>query len=284
MKRIRILGLCVVAAFAFSALMAAGSAQAGTYGQCVSVKKGPFKDANCTEAVAKKGKFAFVPFGCVAQKKGEYTDAACTIKSKKAKKGKFEKRTLKFTDTGGAAELKSAAGSITCKASTSVGEITGPKSDTDTVTFTGCEALGGGCKGLADTVEGTITTALLETTLVDFGEKGPGGKGEPAKGEVWEDFKNTKGAGAPYLAAFVCTKAGFGRAKGNVSGVKTGIINKMGTTSENALGAGKAEQNLLSDLGCSSPTFETCAAKEVASTQTNTSVDTYPSPGVEIKA
>lgn len=284
MKRIKILGLCVVAAFALTAVGLAGTAQAGEYGQCVAVKKGTFKDANCTEPVAKKGKFAFISFGCVAQKKGEYTDPACTVKSKKAKKGKFEKRTLKFTDTGGAAELKSPAGAVTCKASTSVGEITGPKSDLDTVKFTGCEALGGGCKGLADTVEGTITTNLLETTLVDFGEKGPGGKGGPAKGEVWEDFKNTKGPGAPYLAAFVCTKAGFGRAKGNVSGVKKDIINKMGTTSENVLGEGKAEQNLLSDLGCSSATFETCAAKEVASTQTNSSIDTYPSPGVEIKA
>ncbi|HYM53749.1 MAG TPA: hypothetical protein VES97_00190, partial [Solirubrobacteraceae bacterium] len=154
MKRIRIVGLCLVAAFAFSA-MVASSASAGTFKWCQPMKKGKYGDSKCSVLVEKKGK----PKGsfelksveaCVAQKKGEYTDAACKVKSVKAKKGSFElTKGRKSTATTGSATLKTPAfgpNNVTCSASTTEGEITGPKTNVERTTFTGCEFLGLPCE------------------------------------------------------------------------------------------------------------------------------------------
>jgi hypothetical protein len=122
MRHVRMLGLCLVAAFAFAAVAAAGSASAAEpeWGACVEQKHGHYTDANCqTEAASKKGVYkgkyewksgAPVSTECVAKKKGDYLTSACnTEKEKKGvpeeHKGKFEKLGPKFSGAGGAGVL-----------------------------------------------------------------------------------------------------------------------------------------------------------------------------------
>jgi hypothetical protein len=108
MRRIRIVGLCLVASFAFGALVAsAAQAAEPEWGRCVAQKKGEYTEGNCKTKSAKahKGKFewkAGAPTGCEPKKKGEYTNETCTTKSSKPHKGKFEKTGgPHFTGKGG---------------------------------------------------------------------------------------------------------------------------------------------------------------------------------------
>jgi hypothetical protein len=258
MKRTRIMGLCVMAAlaaFAMSAI-AASSASAGTYYSCVAQKKGEYTTATCgTKSVkAKKGKYELAPVAtCVAQKKGEYTNATCTTKSAKAKKGKYEKATkLGYTTSTGAADLEtpSLGGTVKCSASTGAGQITGPKTGTLQVTFTGCETKGEKCE--SGSTPGTIETLPLETVLIDHGEKGLGGKGEPLAGEVWTDIKGTAADGG-VQAIFGCTEVGYFKTTATLAGVDGGVnkVSFTGTTNfENGLG----EQDLETAVS-SNPSF-----------------------------
>ncbi|MGP0100939.1 MAG: hypothetical protein ACLPUT_04860 [Solirubrobacteraceae bacterium] len=119
MKRIRTVGLCLVAAFAFGALVASAAQAAGPeWGRCVSVKKGFYSDSNCQtrdESKGKpKGKFEWLPGAqadCVAQKAGKYKEAKCETEDivKGKPKGKYEKTGGgKFTGKGGAGVLSAA--------------------------------------------------------------------------------------------------------------------------------------------------------------------------------
>jgi hypothetical protein len=127
MKRINIAGLCLMAALAFSALIAA-TAQAANpeYGQCVvqGKKKGNYTESACKtlsvkfkkgkEELAHKGvyEWAEAPVAtCVAVKKGFYSNSECTSRdeSKGKPKGKFEKECATncadFTTKSGAVTL-----------------------------------------------------------------------------------------------------------------------------------------------------------------------------------
>jgi hypothetical protein len=112
MRRIRIVGLCLIAVFAVVAVAAtSASAAEPEWGHCVAHKKGEYTEGNCKTKSAKahKGKFEWLSgaVGCYAQKKGEYTNSSCTTKSAKAHKGKYEKTGGgKFTAAGGAGVLK----------------------------------------------------------------------------------------------------------------------------------------------------------------------------------
>ena len=125
MKRVKLIWLAVMAAFALTAVaVTATSASAAEpeWGHCVSVKsKGHYEDSNCTKEDFKenkkhekkyKGKFEWVPgaaAACFPQKHGKYKDAACTEEDLKkgAPKGKYEKTGgPKFTGEGGAGTLK----------------------------------------------------------------------------------------------------------------------------------------------------------------------------------
>lgn len=259
MKRIRIVGLCLVAAFAFSA-MVASSASAGTFKWCQPMKKGKYGDSKCSVLVEKKGK----PKGsfelksveaCVAQKKGEYTDAACKVKSVKAKKGSFElTKGRKSTATTGSATLKTPAfgpNNVTCSASTTEGEITGPKTNVERTTFTGCEFLGLPCESAGPNSTpsgkaGTIITNLLHTKLVDHGEKAGGYKGqEPAEGEAWNEFVSAEHE--PFSSEFNCSGVVFLRTVGSLSGVVT-PVNTLSKTSNTSFTEGGGEQALLTEV------------------------------------
>jgi hypothetical protein len=218
MKRIKIVGLCLVAVFALTAVMASG-AQAGQWGTCVKA--------------AKNGKVYT----------GNYTDKLCSTKAAE-KNGKYEwapnAANIPFTSEGGASHLKGAAGEIARTHGTDKGTFEGATKDTDTFTFEGCKLkpFELSCKSYSSTKEGEIITNTLTSGLIDHGEKGASGK-EPAAGEVWmsETAAGTTtdpvfGPG-PYLADFECGGVPFA-----VTGSVSGVVEKAYV--EAKLKAGKA--------------------------------------------
>jgi hypothetical protein len=243
MKRIKIVGLCLVATFAMSAMVAA-SAHAGQYEECVKQSKNP---------VTKKYE-------------GKYLDKSCNEEASEAQKeeGKHNKYERSpgvtaehagFTAKTKSAELVGAAGSIVCKKSRTAGTITGPKTNSEVVTFEKCEitgALEGECHSAAQ-AEGVIVTNLLSTTLIDHGEKGLSG-GEPAEGEVWNQFTGPGGAEG-IQAEYLCAGIALIRTKGSLSGVFTeGSLNVSSKKAEIEFegefpgGLGFGEQDLYSEL------------------------------------
>lgn len=155
MKRIKIVGLCLVAVFAFTAL-AATSAQAGQIGKCVKAPK-----------VNKKYT-------------GKYTEKYCSTRAtakeeeEEGKKNKYEwvpnAGKIPFTSESGESKLNSAAGAITCKKGKDTGEFIGANENRDTFTFEECSAEP--AKGVVvpcqsnPAVKGVIVTNLLTTHLL----------------------------------------------------------------------------------------------------------------------
>lgn len=165
MKSIKIAGLCLVAVFAFSAV-AAGSAFASeaepvpTFKVCAKATKvgksytGKYNDKACTEANAEgKGKYELEEVAPGTKLSGTSKETKINAKS-----------------TAGATEA------ITCSKDTVAGEITGPNSFTDTVTYSKCVANGekktGACEDIVaagggelywinagETVAGAVTGA-----------------------------------------------------------------------------------------------------------------------------
>jgi hypothetical protein len=136
---------------------------------------------------------------------------------------------------------------VSCDESSDRGEITGPKSGRDEITFTGCETHGVPCQGGASS--GTIATLPLETRLVDHGERGASGS-EPATGEVWSEYLG-EGADNGYLAVFECGAAGYMRIGGTVAGVDGGSnldhLEGAGTTAfRNGIGEQALEMEVAS--------------------------------------
>jgi hypothetical protein len=252
MKRKSMFGLCVVvalAAFAISA-MAASSASAGTYYNCVAKKNGKYA-AGCKTKVTKKGKAELSPVKlCVAKKKGKYTSGTCTTLAK-PNKGKFEKvKGPAFTASTGEAILTTedlGSGAVKCKKSATTGEITGEKTDVERVVFTECEFEGLPCESAGEfstpsKKSGVIDTNLLDSKLIDHGEKGPSG-GEPAVGETWEELVSSEHE--PYQAEFNCAGVVFLRTLGTISGAYTaGSVNVFSATSTILFEKGKGEQDL----------------------------------------
>ncbi|HLM86780.1 MAG TPA: hypothetical protein VK272_11390 [Solirubrobacteraceae bacterium] len=233
------------------------AAQAGTYYRCSAEKKGEFTEAGCATKARKphKGTFELVQVqACVAQKDGEYVNNTCTQKAGKPKKGKFELTTGRhFTDTTGKATLTVPAfgpNKVECSAGSSAGLITGPKTDVDRITFTGCQleakkCMSVGPNGTPSGIEGVITTNLLASELVDHGELGGGSlELEPAAGEAWEEFSSAEHQ--PYVAEFVCGGEILARVSGVVSGV-VAPVNALAMTATRSFAVGLAEQALLTE-------------------------------------
>jgi hypothetical protein len=247
MKRIRILGLCLMVACAFAAVSVASSASAATFGTCFSLKHGEYTNSNCsTKSVkAKKGSFEFAAAGsCYSDpKKGNFTENACkTVALKKGKpshKGSFELAPLATISTSsGPASLSTPGfGTIECKASTGGGAIESGKVASTITKFTGCETAGAKCQNTA--TEGEIDTNPLLATLT-----------EPTAGDAQSVITPKTGT---YEATFGCTGVAFIRTFGNVGG-KDSPTNTMGTSTTLTFETGK-EQNLLTEFS-STPTFE----------------------------
>jgi len=202
MKRFKMVGLIVVAVFALGAVMASG-AQAGKFGTCVKKASGNYTEKTCETLAspAGSGKYEFVP----------------NVKK------------IKFFSQGGESKLKGAAGEIVCKHGTDEGEIINGTENIDKFTFYECslKPFELPCKNAEVEIEvgkgktakkekvGVIITFTLKSKLVDHGEKGPGGKKEPAEKEVWNSMQNNgelhpSGLGeGPWLAAFECGPVPF---------------------------------------------------------------------------
>lgn len=251
MKRIKVVGLCLVAVFAMSAIIASG-AQAATgaeYGQCIAKKKAEYTTGTCAvkSAKAHKGKFEFVPGPspkCAAQKKGEYTTGTCTVKSSKPKKGHFEKKAgSTFTITGGPGVLETPAfgGPVECTNSVGSGSITGVKTNQSITTFENCQTGGKKCNS-ALAPAGSITTQPLSGTLIGHGEKGPKGN-EPATKVAWDDIYGTSGPSS----IFTCEGGIEIETVGDVVGVQTPTNTASNSATLTFAKAGP-EQNLLTTL------------------------------------
>jgi hypothetical protein len=247
MKRIQLVSLCIVAAFALSALVTASASAAPQYGKCLALtknttpkaKKGKYSDADCQKLFEKKGKptpkgnFEFVPgpaANCVKMKKGEYTDAACTAKSAKAHKGSFEREAC-FPNCqgigaeGGPAHLEAASGlKIECLTNGSIGgAILSATTAKGVAHYTGChaEALG------AAKCESGATEGLIDTNELLAEPEVKGGK-------VWINYtaKNPGAAktGKEYLAEFKCGAIRI-RVEDSAAGQDSGNENKQGIKS-----------------------------------------------------
>ena len=148
MKRMRIVGLCLVAVFALSAIGAGSASALPEIGRCVAkAGTGKYKDSNCTE---KAGKL-------VSEKAFEFA-------KNPIKKG--------FTASGGVGILEGASGTqIECKVNSSTGEYLSTTSTKEVhkvkAKFNECgvPAFGGTeCKTKGDAA-GEITTTLLKGKL-----------------------------------------------------------------------------------------------------------------------
>jgi hypothetical protein len=285
MKRIKIVGLCLVAVFALSAAVMASSASAAgpDFKWCSSVTKktGKYSESKCaTEDVVKgkdKGSFekvSITPCKFVGKKGGYYTTSACTTFTEKKgnpeKKGEYEKECppfnpnpafnkvneCAFTDSTGPATLKTpafGANNVTCKASTSAGEYTGNTTETDRATFTGCEFETLPCESSGPNSEpsgkaGVIVTDLLGGTLKGEGEAAGGYEGKTVPtGEAWINLVGDQHT--DFSSEFNCDNVVFLRTTGSIAGpIKKADLNKLSTSSNVEFEEGKGEQGLLTEV------------------------------------
>lgn len=315
MKRIQVLGVCLVAMLAVGAL-ASASASASSYGQCRELTKvstpktkhGKYEDSSCTKLYEHKGKveekgnyeyFPGAPLDCVYVKKGgKYTDEKCEhLSEKKGKpvaKGAYERASCygsgqgcdEETSATGPTKLISSAGEgteITCKGSTDTGLITGERTGTDAVSYGGCSFEEAVCTSAGAANEGEIATYPLETSLIGHGEKGLGGA-EPASGEAWEQFANQKGTEAPLIAKFVCKEAAatiYLKVSGSLS-VPLTTLNLMTSEVGQKFAVGAGEQ-ALKLTACLTATYTKCLVKEAPATETAEAASFKTATPIEIR-
>lgn len=257
MKRIRMVGLCLVAAFALAAIASASaSAQSAEYGQCLAKKKGNWSNAGCTTSDPKKGKYEWYagkPKECIAKKHAKYTNSICTVLAK-PRKGKYEKEPgALFTTTAGPGSLESPvlSGPVECKKETGFGEITGAKTGVVTSVFEECESnlekctSSGEPTGDIKTPPNHIELIANPETRFDYYNSTTIG---PALGHTWAIF--TPEPPHMYSGEFGCGVAGEVRTFNEVGGETTAvnIMSKMGKT-EFALGVGLNSLKTESNVG-----------------------------------
>ncbi len=147
LKRFRIVGLCLMAVFAVSAVGASSAmAEHLEVGKCKSVAAGTGKweDSNCTKALV-GGNFEWETYAEAIAKGANPA----------------------FTSTSGEKILTLGSTSIKCKKDKNVGKLTSATKDEVTITFEECTALGGlvSCNS-AGSGAGTIVTKKLKSLLV----------------------------------------------------------------------------------------------------------------------
>jgi hypothetical protein len=195
MKRFGILGLCFVAVFATTAV-ATATEELPELGRCVKLAGATHK----------------------------YTDAVCTVKSTGENTGQYEWEPgpgtkAAFSTTDEASTLET-VGKVTlkCKAGTAKGQFTGPKTDTVTITFTGCvygtsefTCHSSGAK------EGEVVTNKLEGRL---GFISGGGTGKPTVGTRLAPASGTQFASVECMGSTITLT-------GSVIAAVTADIDKM---------------------------------------------------------
>lgn len=181
MKRIKVVGLCLVAVFAFGAVAvaSASAAPAPTFGKCITAVK-----------VGKKYT-------------GKYNNKTCTTENTKSE-GKYELETVEsgtVTSKTKTATFTLAGKVVKCTKGTDLGEIISLRVVTETITFEGCSTTETvTVKGKPKTVKvacesagkkaGTIATESLNGQLVwiNEGETEPGFQLRPEESEVVADI------------------------------------------------------------------------------------------------
>jgi hypothetical protein len=149
MKRMRIMGLCLVAVFAVTAFAASSAMALPEVGRCVSKAAGKYSDSNCTTKVTKGGTFE--------RAKGAASEAESSTG---------------FTSAGGEGVLETVSGTkITCETQSASGKYdqdSGAIKEVEGViaTFKGCSLplLGVKCHTVG-AAEGEIKTNLLKGPL-----------------------------------------------------------------------------------------------------------------------
>jgi hypothetical protein len=213
MRRVRIVGFCVMVVFVLGAFaMASGaSAAAPEFRVCAKLKKskttkkyeGKYNNKTCSEVNAKG--------------EGKYELEGWEAAKKKALKGKGGAGTLDAYLASNESEPWTGGlvlGTVTCKSAKVTGEITGAKTATASVEFKTCTSEGKKCKS-AGAKTGVIDTEKLYVTLgyIESG-KGVGTLVEGGAG------------GADLSAKFNCEGLEF-EATGSVIGVDSGNVNSV---------------------------------------------------------
>jgi len=199
MKRMRILGLALVAVFALAAMTAAGaSASKPVWKACVKSANnaGEFSDKNCSVSAGGTGKYNLV----------------AGIGKGKGFKGKGGEATL-HNVVPGKGDIK-----VTCKSFKDAGSVVAPSSVVKvTSVFSKCTSLGAPCT--SGKKKETIETASLA------GELGYLNKAHTAAGESLTD---EAAPGSGFLAQFECE----GLAKVRVHGAVIGSLSPFGSISK----------------------------------------------------
>lgn len=209
MKRMRILGLALVAVFAVAAVAASGASAANWY--------------ECAKLAKVEGKYT-----------GKYTNKTCTTEATEAEKteGKHNKYELQigvgkgkaFKVSGGAATLHviipatgkgafpgGAHVEVKCTSFKGSGKAAAPNKVEKVLTeFKGCTVLAAPCQN-AGGKTGVIKTNSLSGEMVDI--EGGSGVGSLLKGEA-----------SPVLASFECTKTASTNVLGSVIAEHTGNV------------------------------------------------------------
>ncbi len=223
MRRIKMMGLCLVAVVALTAV-------------AVSSASAALPEFKVCAKAAKSGK-AYT---------GHYTDKVCSVKAseKEISEGKTNKYELEgweaakkkgFKGKNGTSTLTSyipenektpwtggsPVGVVTCKSGGSVGEVTGPKTETVTVEFKTCTSEGKKCTSTNGAKSGTIKTEPL-TATIGYIEGGVGADVEATNHKL--------------SAEFTCEGLAI-KTTGSVIGVVTGNVNKISKESTQTFAA-----------------------------------------------
>jgi hypothetical protein len=218
MKRMRILGLALVAVFALAAVVAASASAEATWTECAKTAKNL------------EGKY-----------EGKFTDKACTIAASPeqiatGKENKYELKTgigkgKAFKTKGGAATLHviipatgkgafpgGAHVEVKCTSFKGSGLPALPNKVKEVVSeFKGCTVLAAPCQ--SGSKKGTITTNSLSGEMIDI--EGGSGVGTELQGEA-----------SPVLANFTCTEVATTNVLGSVIAEHTGNVGVISKESQ----------------------------------------------------
>jgi hypothetical protein len=203
MKRMRILGLALVAVFAFAALTAGAASAKPTWKACVKAEP---------------------------KNTGNYSDKACSVETPGT--GKYEKvvgigKGKGFKGKGGEASLHNVIPGkgdikVTCGSFKDKGDVVAPSGVANvTAEFKKCKSLGAPCKTEGGKKE-VITTKLMTGSL------GYMNKAHTAAGE---SLTSQEAPGSGYLAEFECE----GLAKVRVHGAVIGAMSPFGVVTKESV-------------------------------------------------
>jgi hypothetical protein len=248
MKRIKIVGLCLIAVFAMTAVAAASASAAGPeYFTCAKVKGGKFE-----KGCGKEGG------------KGGYSKEPVT------------KLPSKFTDTNGVSILTvfvpgiGIVGDTECQKAKSKGAILTSTTAEDTTVFEKCESSGKTCTSVqAKEKKGDITTNLLLSTLVATSE---------AKSGVGSTVGAKSGGNS---AEFNCEGLKVSTA-GEVTGEVTGNIEVASKTSQNVFAVNSGGEPTIATGGSEFTLLSTITKGEETNTVPSGESTTASLKGAEI--